>query len=314
MSEEESSANNDGLSWRTIMETVTPHFKLVYFIKRILCSTRTKYQEVDIVEIPDFGKTLFIDGKLQSSVNGEWVYHESLVHPVMIAHPNPKRILIIGGGEGATLREVLKHNTVNEAVMVDLDPDVIELCKKYLPELHQGSFEDPRSKLCIADGREFLSKHRNEYDVIIVDLTDPIKDTPSVFLYTREFYQLVFNALKEDGLFVTQATSIIHTPDIVASIYKTVADVFPIARVYHVWVSCFSSLWGFVLGSKKYDPTSLTRKELVTRMRERGLIKRLKFYDEIIHEMLFHLPKFIREDIKRRGRLSTDKNPVYLLE
>jgi len=297
------------------METVTPALKLVYFIRKVIYSGRTRFQEVDIVDISDFGKTLFIDGKLQSSVNWEWTYHESLVHPVMITHPNPKRVLIIGGGEGATLREVLRHNTVDEAIMVDLDDEIIDICKKFLPELHQGSFDDPRARLYISDGRKFLEEQsEGSYDVIIVDLTDPLKGTPSVYLYTLEFYKLIFRALTPDGLFVTQATSITHTPDIVASIHKTVANVFPIARIYHAWIPCFSALWGFVVGSKKYDPAMLAREEIASRIRERNLSGKLKFYDEIIHEAMFHLPKYIKECLVNKGRISTDSDPVCLLE
>ncbi len=283
----------------------------IYAIRKVYYWGKTKYQTISIVEIPLRGKVLIIDGKIQSALGDEWIYHEALVHPPMILHPNPKKVLVLGGGEGATLREVLRHNTVEEVVMVDIDEEMVNLARKYLIEWHQGSFDDPRAKVVIEDGRKFLKEKQNEYDVIIIDLTDPLKDSPSMYLYTREFYQLVFKALKEDGVFVTQSTQMVPESDVYAIIYATIKSVFSIAKLYHVFVPTFLQEWSFVLGSKKYDPNLLTRNEIEEKIRER-VKGDLKLYDSEAHFCMFNLPKYVRLKINTIKRISTDEAPVYL--
>ncbi|MFP3236993.1 MAG: spermidine synthase, partial [Vulcanisaeta sp.] len=146
------------------MEFNTPFSWHVRGIKRVLYSGTTRYQRIAVVEFEDLGKALILDGKTQSTLYDEFIYHESLVHPAMITHPNPKKVLILGGGEGATAREVLKHRSVEEVVMVDIDEDVIKISKEYLPEMNQGVFENPKLKLVIDDGRKFVSNTKDKYD------------------------------------------------------------------------------------------------------------------------------------------------------
>ena len=308
-----SNANNDNFIWRRIAERASEHTIVLHDIKRVIFSGSTKYQEVDIVETFDYGLCLFLDGKLQSSEKDEYVYHESLVHPAMVTHPKPEKVLIIGGGEGATLREVLKHNTVKEAIMVDIDREVIELCKKYLVNFHKGAFDDPRARVIISDGREYLKNKNEEYDVIVVDVTDPLKGGPSYLLYTKEFYELAYRALKEDGVMVTQATSTFYTLDAFAIIYNTIKSVFPIARPYQIWVHSFNSLWGFVVGSKRHDPLSLEAEDVDKILKNRGVESGLRFYEGVIHKMIFVLPKELREALKRESRIATDREPVFVV-
>lgn len=275
------------------MEFNTPFSWHVRGIRRVLYSGVTKYQRIAIVEFEDLGKALILDGKTQSSAYDEFVYHESLVHPVMITHPSPRRVLILGGGEGATAREVLRYGSVEEVVMVDIDDEVIRVVKEYLPEMSQGAFDDPRLRLVISDGRKFLEESRDRYDVIILDLTDPLEGGPSYLLYTVEFYNIVKDRLSEDGLMVTQATSTHYSVRTFATIYRTVSSVFPIARAYHVYMPAFDSTWGFVIGSKKLDPTALQPEEVDRRIRER-VRGELRFYEGVIHSAIFALPKHIR--------------------
>ncbi|WP_243671364.1 hypothetical protein [Vulcanisaeta sp. JCM 16161] len=173
------------------IEFNTPFSYHVRGIRRVLYSGVTKYQRIAIVEFEDLGKALVLDGKIQSSLYDEFVYHESLVHPAMITHPHPRKVLILGGGEGATAREVLKHRGVEEVIMVDIDDEVIRLVKEYLPEMSQGAFDNPKLKLILQDGRKFLEESRDRYDVIVLDLTDPLEGGPSYLLYTIEFYSIV---------------------------------------------------------------------------------------------------------------------------
>ncbi len=306
-------ANNKLPNWRFFVEWSSESLGIIHGIKKIIFSGRSKYQEVDIVETYTYGKCLFLDGKLQSSIFDEWIYHEALVQPAMVTHPNPKRVLIIGGGEGATLREVLRHNTVEYVEMVDIDEEVVNLCKKYLPEFHKGSFDDPRAKLIIGDGRDYISSKKEEYDVVIIDVTDPLKEGPSRLLYTKEFYELVHQALKDDGIMVTQATSVFYTTDVFATIYNTIRSVFSITHAYHTWVPSFNSPWGFVIGSKVYDPLNLKEEEVANRLCERGVEDKLRFYDAKMHRALFALPLSIRKVVEKEKRISTDRNPVFVI-
>ncbi|MCS7135893.1 MAG: polyamine aminopropyltransferase [Nitrososphaerota archaeon] len=300
-----------GVNWRLLLEWQTPTSAVLHLIKRIIYSGRTKYQEVDIVDTYDFGLCLVLDGKLQSSSADEKIYHESLVHPAMLTHPKPSRVLIIGGGEGATLREVLKHRTIEKAVMVDIDEEVIQLCKRYLPEFHMNSFDDPRAEIVIEDGRKYVERLPDgSFDVAILDVTDPLEGGPSYLLYTIEFYRMLARKLSDYGVFATQATSTYHSRNCFTAIYKTVASVFPVARAYRAFVPSYASEWGFVLGSKAADPLSLTPEEIGRRLKERGAVH-LEFYSPDIHHGLFTLPPYLARALET-ARPITDSSPVFM--
>ena len=294
------------------LDSQTPTCLFSYKVKRVLFTGETRYQRVEVVETYDYGKCLIIDGKIQSSTSDEWIYHEALVHPAMLSHPNPRRVLVIGGGEGATLREVLKHPSVEEAVMVDLDQEVVSIVKEYMGELPQGSFENPKVKLYFEDGRQFLSGQPDQsFDVIIVDVTDPVEGSPSIPLYTREFYEEASRKLTGEGILTTQASPLYYNLDCHTRIYRTLAVVFPVARSYKADVPAYVSSWGFVVGSKKPDPAALQPDEVNRRIRERG-IRDLKFYDGLTHRFMFTHPKHIRRALEAEGRISTDREPVSM--
>lgn len=298
-------------SWRFILEwMVMPYEAHFHGIKRSIYSGKTRFQQVDIVETYSFGKCLFLDGKLQSCEYDERVYHEVLVHPAMMTHPEPERVLIVGGGEGATAREALRHPTVERVVMVDIDGELVELCRRHMPEWSQGAFEDPRLELTIAEGRRYLEEAGELFDVVILDLTDPLPGTPSVYLYTREFYELVRSRLRPGGVAVTQAASLRYTLDTSAKIRNAVASVFPLTRLYTVNLTSFMSYWGFVLGSTGRDPLSVAREELQARIS--SLRGELAFYDEETHYHLFHLPRFVRERVELIREVPTDSNPAFI--
>lgn len=290
------------------MEVQTPCSMHAHGIKELLYVGKSKYQEIVVAKLCNVGKALVLDGKIQSSENDEWIYHEALVHPIMLAHPRPKRVLVLGGGEGATLREVYKYD-VEKATMVDLDEEVIKVAKKYLPEWHQGSFDDPRTELVIMDGRKFLEQAEpNSYDVVILDLVDPTEGAPAAKLYTKEFYELVYKVLKEDGIMVTQATSTSYTLKNFTVIYRTIKEVFPKAGGYHAFVQAFDATWGFVWGSKGPDPSKFTRDD-VDKLISKRVKGKLKFYDGITHLGMFSLPKHVRKAMEEETIVSTDANP-----
>lgn len=297
-------------SWRFIIEwMIMPHEAHLHGVKSIIYTGRTKYQQVDIVETCSFGKCLFLDGKLQSCSYDEHVYHETLVHAAMMTHPEPKSVLIIGGGEGATAREVLRHPSVGKVVMVDIDGELVDLCSRHMPEWSQGAFEDPRLELIISDGRKYLEETEQLFDVVILDLTDPLPGTPSVYLYTKEFYELVKSRLRPEGVMVTQSTSLRYTLDTAAKIRNAVASVFPTTRMYAVSMISFMSHWGFVIGSLGRDPLSIPSEEIKSRL---ALLKGdLAFYDEGMHHHLFRLPRFIRKELDAVEGVPTDANPAF---
>ena len=284
----------------------------LHSIKDVLYTGRTKFQSVEIIRSSRFGKFLVLDGKIQSSEGDEFIYHEALVHPAMITHPRPKTVFIAGGGEGATLREVLSYNTVKRAVMVDIDEEVIAICQKFLPDHSQGSFEDERTKLYHVDARDYLANSGEAFDIIIIDLPDPIEEGPAYLLYTQEFYQLVRDRLTANGMICVQAGSAAWTELLnFNAVNNTLKSVFPIVCPYKVDIPSFGGPWGFCLASSSLNPVSLSVTEVDSRILACSLTG-LKFYDGLTHQGMFSLPKHLRSEFSRQTRFITDKEPLYI--
>ncbi|MEM0500850.1 MAG: polyamine aminopropyltransferase [Ignisphaera sp.] len=227
-------------------------------IKQIYAVKKSNYQEIIIADLEDFGRCLILDGYIQSSEADEFIYHEFLVHPAMIVHPSPRKVLIIGGGEGAALREVLKHNTVEEAVMVDIDKDVVELSKEYLPMMHRNVFSNPKANVLITDGKKYIDETDKKFDIVILDLTDPYSSPIARDLYTAQFYRKVHSILTDDGVMVTQAGSSFFFREVYNEVRDAVKVVFPYILEYQVWIPSFGYACNFIIGSKKYNPMDLT--------------------------------------------------------
>ncbi len=269
---------------------------------------QTKYQFVQIFYNQFYGKVLYLDKKIQSAQIDEFVYHESLIHPALFTHPHPRQVLIIGGGEGATLREALRHEVIQRAVMVDIDEELVKLCQKFLPEWSEGAFSNPKTELVFEDACCYLDEVENRFDVIISDLTEPVQGGPSVHLFTKEFFDKIFKALKKDGLFVLQAGStdpFYH--QFYSSCVKTLESVFPLVRPYWSFIFSFGLPWGFVLASKQYDPLQITEEEIAQRIKERKT-NNLKFYHPPLQKGMFALPLYLTGGIKK-GKVLTDKKP-----
>ena len=295
-----------------LRDNVNEDFVQLHRLEEVLYSGQTKYQSAQIVRSGSFGVCLVLDGKIQSSEVDEFIYHEALVQPAMITHPGPETVFIAGGGEGATLREVLCHKTVKRAVMVDIDDEVIALCKQYLPEHSSGAFEDNRTELYHVDARDYLAKSNDKFDIIVIDLPDPIEEGPAYLLYTKEFYQIVCDRLTDNGIITVQAGSASLTELLnFTAVNNTLKSVFPIVTQYKTDMPCFGGPWGFCLASLKHDPTVLTPGEIDDRIADR-LPKGLKFYDGLTHQGMFSVPRYIRDAMEAQQRTITDKDPLYL--
>ena len=255
-----------------------------YAVNRVLYHTKSPYQEILVFENPFFGKVLVLDGVVQLTERDEFIYHEMLAHVPMMAHPNPKKVLIIGGGDGGTLREVLKHKTVEEAVLVDIDKEVIETSKKFFPNLSKA-FNDPRAIVVNEDGFKYLQDYENEFDVIIVDSTDPVGYAYA--LTTEEFFKMVFRALKEDGIYVGQSESIHYHLDIVRKFQNNLKAVFPIVDLYTAVIPTYAGYWWtFSIASKKHNVREPKRvKDFETKYYSEGVHK-TSFLSEELYEKL----------------------------
>lgn len=279
----------------------------------MLFSGKTQYQSVEVIETGAFGRTLLLDGKTQSSAKDEHIYHESLVQPIMVAHPSPKTVFIGGGGEGATAREVLRHSSVTRATMVDLDGEVVSLCKQHLTDWHQGAFDNPRLKLVIGDAKATLEQTAEKFDIIILDLADPMEGGPAYQLYTQEYYRTVKSKLNPGGMMVTQAgpASVINCLEVHTAIHQTLKTVFPTVVSYAVQMQSFGEPWGFCIASLGPNPHDLTPAQVNQRIAERKLTG-LRHYDGETHQALFSLQKFLREAIANEKRLITQDNPLFV--
>ena len=295
---------------RCFSDHISPDLTVLHSIKERIYSGRTKFQSVDIINTGSYGVCLVLDGKIQSSEADEFIYHEALVHPAMLTHPRPERVFIAGGGEGATLREVLAHKTVKRAVMVEIDEGVVNLCLRFLPSWHQKAFDAPRAELHFADARQYLEESSDEFDVIIIDLVDPLEQGPARLLYTREFYQIVKQKLGTAGIMSVQAEpSEWKNLDNFTAIANTLGNVFSIARPYQVHVPSFFGLWGFVAASETLDPARLTFEEIDASISKR-ISKKVKSHDGLTHQAMFTIPKHIRRQLTAGKRIITDKQLI----
>lgn len=279
-------------------------------IKGTIFQAKSEIQEISILETHNYGKCLVLDNEFQSAERDEFIYHEALVHPALILHPNPERVAIIGGGEGAALREVVRHKTVKRAVMIDIDGAVIDCAKRFLDSFHENAFNDPRAEVQIADGRKYLENTSETFDTIIVDVTVPLEGGPSYLLFTKEFYAVVLDRLTKNGTLCVQAdtTSIIALLSY-TSINNTLAQLFTGVYPYAAFIPTYAMLWGFSLATKGLNPHTLSKEEVDKRISAR-INGELKFYDGITHQALFNIPKYLRKAIKEQTWINLDDKPL----
>ncbi len=296
------------------LEQVTPWEALMRRMDRVLASGRTRFQDYFIFQTGAFGKVLVLDKDCQSTERDEFIYHETLVHPAMLHHPSPKRVMIVGGGEGATLREVLQHKTVTQAVMVDIDDQLVEMARTLLPEWHQGAFDDPRSVVVCEDARQWLVDHKEPFDVIIIDLNDPVgEDNPARLLFTLEFFQLVRSRLNPGGFIGMQAGMILLTHQQGHPIiHRTVREAFKHTHTYLNYIPGFFLNFGFILAGGDSDPEQVSAETIERRIADRGL--KLRHMNAPFLKSRFALPRDLLEAIRREKIVSTDANSFWLTE
>ncbi|MDH5527281.1 MAG: polyamine aminopropyltransferase [Nitrospirota bacterium] len=279
---------------RFLIETLTPHFGHFARVGKLLYEGQTEFQKIELFESPQFGKALRLDNVFQTSVGDEYFYHEMMVHPALIAHPNPESVLIIGAGDGGMAEEALKHNTVRRVVMVEIDGQVVEFSKKYLEEIHRGAFDDPRMELVIGDGFAWVmeaAERGERFDAVILDLTDPIG--PSRPLYTVEYYQAIARLLGDAGIHVQHVENPVTRKELwaqlLANLREAYAQVHPILQ----YVPLYGTLWSFCNASQTIDPRALTPEQVEARIAERGLTD-LMVYNGDVHRAAYALPNFAR--------------------
>ncbi len=295
----------------SFLEFVTPESALLLQVNRVLTSLRSAFQHIEVLDTAAFGRMLALDGQVQSSEADEFIYHEALVHPAMVTHPEPKDVLILGGGEGATLREVLRYPSVRRAVMVEIDPQVVEVCRRDLPEWSAGAFDDPRAQVVIEDAVRYLNSVGDQFDVIISDLTEPYRGALSEQLATQGMFQAIRRHLKSGGILVNQSGSAnLANIDLFASIHRTMRSVFPVVAPYSIQIPSFAEPWGIILASEVRDPRELTPEEVDRRLQERGIRDQLRFYDGVVHQALFVMPRYLRELLEVRGKVLTGEVPL----
>lgn len=269
--------------WYT--EKQTENFGITMKINKTLHTEQTDFQFLEMAETAEWGNMLFLDGMVMTSEKDEFVYHEMVAHVPLFTHPNPENVLVVGGGDGGVIREVLKHPSVKKATLVDIDGKVIEYSKKFLPSIASG-LEDARVEVIVGDGFMHIAESENKYDVIMVDSTEPVG--PAVNLFTKGFYAGISRALKEDGIFVAQSDNPWFKADLIEQVQKDVKEIFPITNLYLANIPTYpSGLWAFTIGSKKYNPLEVSA--------ERFHDIDTKYYTKELHNAAFVLPKFVKD-------------------
>ncbi|KAJ5904362.1 spermidine synthase [Penicillium tannophilum] len=263
-------------------------------VKEVLHHEKSKYQDVLVFESTDYGRVLVLDNVIQCTERDEFSYQEMITHLAMNAHPNPKKVLVIGGGDGGVLREVVKHESVEEAILCDIDEAVIRVSKKYLPGMSIG-FQHPNAKTHVGDGFEFLKARKNEFDVIITDSSDP--EGPAESLFQKPYFELLNDALREGGVITTQAENQwLHLP-LIADLKKSCGEVFPVAEYAYTTIPTYpSGQIGFMVCCK--DANRNVKEPLRSWSREEE--ERLcRYYNADIHRAAFVLPNFARKALNQ---------------
>lgn len=262
-------------------------------VEKVLFSGKSEFQSVDVVETKGHGRMLLNDGLIMVTERDEFAYHDMITHVPLFVHPNPKRVLVIGGGDGGTAREVIRHKSVEKCVMVEIDAMVVEACKAHIPQT-SSALSNERIDLIIGDGVQFVKDNEEKFDVILVDSTDPIG--PAQPLFGPEFYADVFNQLNDDGIVVSQGESSWYAMDIQRSLLEVLKAQFPKTYLYSFSNLTYpGGLWSFTFASKGLDPIHSFNPQRV-----KDSMLAFEYYNENIHTACFSLPNFV---IKSLGDL-----------
>lgn len=270
-------------------EKQTEHLGLSVRVQKSLHVEQTPFQKLAVLETYQYGRMLVLDGAIQTTEQDEFVYHEMIAHVPLTTHPQPRDVLVIGGGDGGAVREILKHSEVRRVRLVEIDDRVVAAARRFLPGLSQA-LDDPRAEVVIADGAEYLRALPAACDVIIVDSTDPVG--PAVKLFEADFFRTVHDALAPDGLFVAQSKSPYLDRELIRDLLGIVRSLFPVALLYTAAIPTYpSGFWSFVLGSKVHHPLAF----------DEGRAEKLgtRYYSPEIHRAAFVLPREIRDELNQ---------------
>ncbi len=257
-------------------------------VERIIESTESEFQRIDVLDTKDFDKMLALYGSLMICDNDNNAYNEMLAHVPLFAHPAPEKVLIIGGGDCGTLTEVMRHPEVASCVMCEIDKKVVETARKHFPYLAKG-LDDPRATVVYQDGKAFIRDSKDRFDVILLDLSDPVG--PAADLFQKAFHQQVYDCLNDDGIMVAQTESPFYNKETVNAIFRNLREIFPIVKMYTCYMPIYpSGIWSFAFCSKKYDPVADFDEKRYTKL---NLTTR--YYNAETHRGSFMLPEFIKK-------------------
>jgi spermidine synthase len=288
--------------WQWYVEQFAPTEAHHHAIEETYFAGQTAFQHVAVIRTATFGKMLVIDGDTQSAQADEKIYHESLVHPALAAIDDRSEVLILGGGEGATLREVLRRSDVRRCTMVDIDGDVIALSKKYLPEWSDGAFDDPRANVIVGDALAYLRDDRGTYGAIVSDLTEPLEDSPSNPLFCEAVFGDIKRRLAPGGVYVLQAsTAGFHNMALHAKMARTLRGYYRYVRTFYTHVPAFDNDWAFLACSDTVDLAVLPPARIDAYVA--GLSGANAFYDAETHRRLFSLPLYLRAELAKDGEV-----------
>jgi spermidine synthase len=255
-----------------------------YEVSRILYSGKSRFQEITVFENPFFGRVLVLDGVVQITERDEFFYHEMLVHVVMNSHPDPKRVIVIGGGDGGTVREVLKHKSVEKVYFIEIDEEVIDVSKKFFPSVASG-MKDKRVEIKCMDGAEFVKGRKEDVDLVIVDSTDIVGFAKSLF--TKKFFRSIRNCLTCNGMFVSLSESLHFHKEIVVEVQQTMRSVFPVVDLYTAPIATYAgNWWTFSVGSMGLDPREIRRRARINTKYYSAEIHRCAFLPESMYRKL----------------------------
>lgn len=291
-----------------VREVITPWDIYEHTAERVIVERDTEFQHVQLLETNAFGTMLVLDGICQSSSVDEFIYHETIVHPAMAIHGSPRNVLVLGGAEGATLREVYRWPSVERATMVDIDVELVDLCREHLPSWSAGAFEDPRTVLALGDAVAFLKTSAEEFDVIVADMSDPVEEGPATFCFTQEFFQSVAARLSPGGVFVLQggpaspAEGALH-----AKVLRTLATVFADVDSY----LCPSPIYGRPLGLAMASQQPM-RERLTARSRASEVAEISRAWRFLTPDLLLGflgIASYVRSEMDASTELFRDETP-----
>jgi spermidine synthase len=294
---------------RIYAEALNPHFGYFYTVKKTLARAKTKFQSLQLLDTDEFGKVLLLDNITQAADRNDSHYHEPMVHPALCSHPLPASVLVIGGGDGGILREVLKYPCVKRVDLAELDEGVIKFSKKYLPRIHGGAFRDPRVRTHVTDGRTFVEAHRRLFDVIVMDMTDP--SGPSALVYTKEFFRSARDALRDkNGIFVMHSESPVTRPKAFSCIQKTLRAAFPHVTPFYSYIQMYATLWSITLCSKSGRAARITAREIDAKLARNG-IRGCTVYSGATHVSMRTPFPYIARLLKAPARIITDAHSEF---